>query len=147
MGEHSELKIAAGVSGGIRLFSQKDKRFLNPAVYGDPIPISKSVLCSQCTRSLRLNTASAGDLSFGLVAAPVSASSTYRLFEESGSRNVPLWLNALKGASPIRDTRAISMTLPDERREIAALKAGQFEKCLAKLNCSVRSIRSFAEPA
>ena len=36
---NSELKIEAGASGGIKLYSAKDEQLFDPAVYGDPIPV------------------------------------------------------------------------------------------------------------
>src|SRR5688572_2544187 len=36
----SDMKIGAGVSGSIKLFSAKDKQLFDPEIFGDPIPIN-----------------------------------------------------------------------------------------------------------
>ena len=99
VGGHSELKIEAGVSGGVRVLSSKDEELFDPAVYGDPIPITANqcyVAIDAAAKFASEFSAAAGDLSFGLSGGSSLGFSTYRLFEKAGNTPFPLWLEALK---------------------------------------------------
>ncbi|HKR60816.1 MAG TPA: hypothetical protein VJS64_13930, partial [Pyrinomonadaceae bacterium] len=120
VGGNSELKIDAGVSGGIKLLSAGDEQLFDPAVYGDPIPIS----ANQCFVAVGATakfapdfSAASGDLSFGLSGGSSIGFTTYRLYQKVGATPFPLWLDALKES-------VTHFVIPRDVDDIAKLSAG-----------------------
>jgi len=99
VGGNSELRIDAGVSGGIKLFSPEDEQLFDPKVYEDPIQIQANQFYVGIDTTAEFSpefTSASGDLSFGLSGGSSLGFSSYRLFEKTGAANFPLWLDALK---------------------------------------------------
>lgn len=96
----SEMKIGAGVSGSIRLFSAKDKQLFDPETFADPITVNANQLYLAMGTAAKLSTDLTnknGDLSFGFSAGTQIALTTYRLFEKpAGGGSFPTCLDALK---------------------------------------------------
>lgn len=93
-----ELKISAGVSGGVRLYSSKDKQLFDPDVFGDTIPISSNQFYVGVGVTAALSAALAGksgDLSFGFNAGSRVALTTYKLFESQEGGTFPRAVDAL----------------------------------------------------
>ena len=77
----SELKIGAGVSGSIKLFSAKDEQLFDPEIFGDPIAIGANQFYVGLGTSATLSSELAhktGDLGFGFNAGSVSMHSRRR---------------------------------------------------------------------
>ena len=67
--DNTELTIGAGISGGIKLHSEKDKQLFDPDLFGDSIPISGDQIYLTVQNTAKLSSdlsAKNGDLSFGL---------------------------------------------------------------------------------
>jgi hypothetical protein len=96
-----EMKIRAGASGSIRLYSLKDKQLFDSEVFGDPIPIGTNQIYLGITAIASLSTALSAktrDLSFGFNAGSQIALATYKLFERADGGSFPLYADALKEA-------------------------------------------------
>lgn len=99
--EDSEMKIGAGVSGNLSLFSPSDEQLFDPEVFGDPITIGPNQFYVGVGTSASLSselTHKAGDLGFGFNAGSEINLTTYRLFETPGSGPFPKFVDALKEA-------------------------------------------------
>lgn len=117
----TEMKIGAGVSGNIKLFSVKDKQLFDREVFGDPIPIGANQfylgLGTSATLSSEL-TQKTGDLGFGFSAGSQIALTTYRLFEKPGAGgSFPKCLDALK------ETIA-SFAIPGDLEDLTKMTTG-----------------------
>jgi hypothetical protein len=115
-----EMKIGAGASGSIRVYSSKDKQLFDPEVFGDPIPIgaNQSYVSFAMTASLSTDlTAKTGDLSFGFNAGSQVALTTYKLFEKTNGGSFPLYAEALKEAFR-------SFAIPGDIEDIAGMAVG-----------------------
>jgi hypothetical protein len=117
----SEMKIGAGVSGSIKLFSAKDKQLFDPEVFADPIAITANQFYLGVGTSATLSsglTHKTGDLSFGINAGGAIAFTTYRLFEKPGAGGAfPKCLDALK------ETIA-GFVIPGDLEDIARMTSG-----------------------
>jgi len=99
--EDSEMKVGAGVSGNLRLFSPSDEQLFDPEVFGDPIAIGPNQFYVGVGTSASLSselTHKAGDLGFGFNAGSEINLTTYRLFEKPGPGAFPKFVDALKEA-------------------------------------------------
>ena len=120
VGKHSELQIAAGVSGGIKLLSSADQSLFDPAVFGDPIPINANqrYVAINATAKFAPNfSTESGDLSFGLSGGSSIGFSTYRLFEKPEAAPFPLWLEALKDS-------VANFVIPRDVADISRMSVG-----------------------
>ena len=120
VGGNSKLKIDAGVSGGVKLYSAKDKQLFDPAVYNDPIPIQPNQFYVGIDTIASFSpefTSESGDLSFGLSGASSLGYSSYRLFEKTGTAMFPLWLDALKES-------VANFTIPRDVDDLAKMSVG-----------------------
>lgn len=116
----SEMKIGAGVSGSLKLFSAKDEQLFDE-VFGDPIVISANQfyvgLGTSTTLSSEL-TREKGDLSFGFNAGSQISLTTYRLFEKPAAGGpFPKCLDALK------ETFA-SFAIPGDLEDLTTMTSG-----------------------
>jgi hypothetical protein len=120
VGGSSELKIGAGASGGIKLYSSKDEQLFDPAVYGDPISIQANQFYVGIDTTAEFSpefTSESGDLSFGLSGASSIGFSSYRLFEKTGAAAFPLWLDALKES-------VANFVIPRDLDDLARMSVG-----------------------
>lgn len=95
----TELKIGAGVSGNLKLFSPSNKQLFDPEVFGDPITIGPNQLYLGVGISASLApelTHKTGDLGFGFNVGSEINLTTYRLFEKPESGPFPKFVDALK---------------------------------------------------
>jgi hypothetical protein len=120
-GAGSEMKIGAGVSGSLKLFSAKDEQFFDPEVFGDPIAINANQFYLGVGTSATLSselTHKTGDLGFGFNAGSQIALTTYRLFEkpEAGAP-FPKCLDALKETIS-------SFVIPGDLEDLARMARG-----------------------
>jgi hypothetical protein len=112
-----EMKIGAGASGSIRLYSMKDKQLFDPEVFGDPIPIGANQLFLGVAATASLSTAlsaKTGDLSFGFDAGSQIVLATYKLFETTEGGSFPLYADALEEAFQ-------DFTIPGDIEDIAEM--------------------------
>ena len=120
VGGNSELKIEAGASGGIKLYSAKDEQLFDPDVYGDPVPINANqfyVGIDTTAKSSADFTTTSGDLSFGLGGGGSVGFSSYRLFEKAGAAAFPFWLDALKES-------VTNFVIPRDLDDLAKMSVG-----------------------
>ncbi|MCM3869867.1 MAG: hypothetical protein ND895_04070 [Pyrinomonadaceae bacterium] len=97
--DDTELTIAAGVSGGLKLLSAKDKQLFDTEVFGDPITIRDDQIYVGAQATAKVSselTNKSGDLSFGFTAGSQVSLASYRLFERTGNGAFPSCLNAVK---------------------------------------------------
>ena len=96
----SELTIEAGVSGGLKLYSAKDKQLFDPEVFADPIAINANQFYVGFGTNVKFSSEfmnETGDASFGLSAGGGMGCTTYRLFEKApGTAKFPTYIDALK---------------------------------------------------
>lgn len=95
----SEMKIGAGVSGNLGLFSAAEEQLFDPEVFGDPISIGPNQFYLGVGTAASLSselTHKPGDLGFGFNAGSEINLTTYRLFEKPASGAFPKFLDALK---------------------------------------------------
>jgi hypothetical protein len=94
----TEMKIGAGVSGSIKLFSPKDKQLFDADLFAEPVAILANQLYLAVGTSAKLSAqlANKSDLGFGFEAGTQIGLSTYRLFEKSGAGAFPNCVDALK---------------------------------------------------
>lgn len=93
-----ELKIGAGVSGAVKLYSQKDKQLFDPELFNDPVSINTGQYYVGVGLTAKLSAelgAKSGDLSFGFSAGTNVAFTTFRLFEKQNNGQFPLAADAL----------------------------------------------------
>lgn len=118
--EDSELKIGAGVSGNLRLFSPSDKQLFDPEVFGDPITIGPNQFYVGVGTSAALSselTHKAGDLGFGFNAGSEINLTTYRLFENTGPGTLPKFVDALKEA-------IAAFSIPGDLEDVTRISKG-----------------------
>lgn len=116
----SEMKIGAGVSGGIKLFTAKDEQLFDPEVFGDAIAIganqaylgfgAKATLSSELTHET-------GKLTFGFSAGSQITLTTYRLFQKPEAGAFPRYLDALKETIG-------SFVIPGDLEDLAKMTTG-----------------------
>ena len=97
--DNTELTIAAGVSGGLKLHTAKDEQLFDPDVFGDPIAIhdGEIFLSAHAQAKLAAELATkAGELSFGFTPSSQVVLSSYRLFQKASGGAFPNVLDALK---------------------------------------------------
>lgn len=95
----SEMKIGAGVSGSLSLFSAAEEQLFDPEVFGDPISIGPNQFYLGVGTAASLSselTNKTGDLSFGFNGGSDINLTTYRLFEKAGAGEFPRFLDALQ---------------------------------------------------
>jgi hypothetical protein len=95
----TELKIAAGASGGVRLSTPKDKQLIDPELFDDPIGIEPNQLYLSFQTGAKLgvkDTTKKADFSFGFNANTDISLRTSRLFEQSATGAFPNCVDALK---------------------------------------------------
>lgn len=100
-GRTSELKISAGVSGGLRLFSSKDKHLFDPDIFGDPVLVGKDQFYVGVNAKAKLSaglTGKASDLSFGFTTGTQGLLTTYTRFEKDAAGSFPDSADALDEA-------------------------------------------------
>lgn len=117
----SEMKIGAGVSGSIKLFSARDEQLFDPEIFGDPVEINANQFYLALGISATLSSAlthKTGDLSFGLNAGSQIALTTYKLFEkpEAGA-TFPKCLDALKAT-------VASFAMPGDLEDLKKMNTG-----------------------
>ncbi len=120
VGGNSELKIDAGASGGIKLFSAKNEQLFDPRIYADPIPIQSNQFYVGIDTTAEFSpefTSESGDLSFGLSGGSSLGFSSYRLFERTGTAPFPLWLDALKES-------VANFIIPRDLNDLAKMSVG-----------------------
>lgn len=116
----AELKIAAGLSGSVKLYSPKDKQLFDPEFFGDPIPITDGQLYVGVGVGVTLAgelTGEKGDITFGFSGGGRVAINTYRLFEKSSGGAFPLALDALRESFR-------SFSIPGDLDDLARLPVG-----------------------
>lgn len=120
VGGNSELKIDAGASGGMKLYSVKDKQLFDPNLYGDPIAINANQFYVSIDTAAKTSAdfiTTSGDLSFGLGGGGSVGFSSYRLFEKTGAAAFPLWLDALKES-------VANFMIPRDLKDLAKMSVG-----------------------
>ena len=114
--DDTELKIGAGVSGTLRLFSATDKQLFDPEVFADPITIGPAQIYVGVgtTASVSVGLDKTGDLGFGFNAGSQITATTYTLFDKSPS---PKFVDALKDS-------IAAFSLPGDLEDVAKLAEG-----------------------
>lgn len=116
----SEMKIGAGVSGSLSLFSAAEEQLFDPEVFGDPIGIGPNQFYLGVGTAASLSpevTHETGDLSFGFNAGSEINLTTYRLFEKSAAGTSPKFLDALK------ETVA-GLSIPGDLEDLTRMSTG-----------------------
>jgi hypothetical protein len=97
--DNTELTIAAGVSGGLKLHTARDKQLFDPDVFGDQIPIHDGEIFLSAHLQAKLSAefaGKAGELSFGFTPSAQVVLSSYRLFQQPSGGAFPNGLDAIK---------------------------------------------------
>lgn len=118
----TEMKIGAGVSGSIKLFSAKDKQLFDPDVFADGVAIGANQLYLAMGTSAKLSAELAnktGDLGFGFGAGTQIALTTYRLFEKPAAGPWPNCNEALK-------TAIAGFVIPGDLADLEKMARGTF---------------------
>jgi hypothetical protein len=114
--DDTEMKIGAGVSGSLRLFSATDEQLFDPEVFADPINIGPNQIYvgvgTSATVSIGINKT--GDLGFGFNAGSQITLTTYKLFDSSPQ---PAFLDALKES-------IAGFSLPGDLEDVATMPIG-----------------------
>ena len=114
--DDTEMKIGAGVSGSLRLFSAPDKQLFDPEVFADPINIGPNQIYVGIGTSATVSAGvtKTGDLGFGFDAGSQITLTSYKLFE---SAQQPAFLDALKES-------IASFSLPGDLEDVATMPVG-----------------------
>ena len=115
--DDTEMKIGAGVSGSLKLFSATDKQLFDPEVFADPINIGPNQIYIGLGISATVSTGithKSGDLGFGFNAGSQITLSSYRLFESAPQ---PLFVDALKDS-------IATFSLPGDLEDLEKMLAG-----------------------
>ena len=94
--DDTEMKIGAGVSGNLKLFSATDTQLFDPEVFADPINIGPNQIYVGIGTSATVSvgiTHKSGDLGFGFNAGSQITLTSYKLFQTAPQ---PLFVDALK---------------------------------------------------
>jgi hypothetical protein len=97
--DDTELKIAAGASGSLRLLSARDEQLFAPEVFGDPIAIEPNQFYVGVGTSVTVSsnlTHKAGDLGFGFNAGSEITLTTYKSFDKTAGGAFPKFIDAVK---------------------------------------------------
>ena len=115
--DDTEMKIGAGISGSLKLFSAKDEQLFDPEVFSDPINIGPNQIYvgigTSATVSIGL-TPKSGDLGFGFDAGSQITLTSYKLFESAPQ---PLFVDALKES-------IAAFSLPGDLEDLRKMPAG-----------------------
>jgi hypothetical protein len=115
--DDTEMKIGAGLSGSLRLFSAADKQLFDPEVFADPINIGPNQIYVGLGTAATVSTGlthKTGDLGFGFNAGSLITLSSYKLFESAPQ---PLFVDALKES-------IASFSLPGDLEDVVNLPVG-----------------------
>jgi len=119
--EGSEMKIGAGVSGSIQLFSAEDEQLFDPEIFGDAIAIADNQTYVGIAASATVSTGlthETGKLSFGFDAGSQATLTTYRLFEKAApAGGFPRFVDALKQT-------VTSFTIPGDLEDLKRMTVG-----------------------
>jgi hypothetical protein len=97
--DDTELKVGAGLSGSLKLFSATDKQLFDPEVFGDPIVIGPNQFYVGIGISASVSsdlTHKTGDLGFGFKAGGQITLTTYKLFDKASGGVFPKFVDAVK---------------------------------------------------
>lgn len=118
--DDTEMKIGAGVSGSLRLFSTKDEQLFDPEVFADPINIGPHQFYVGVGTSVTLSsglTHETGDLSFGFDAGSQITLTSYKLFETVQGGAFPKFVDAVKES-------IASFSIPGDLEDLAKMPNG-----------------------
>jgi hypothetical protein len=118
--DDTEMKIGAGVSGSLRLFSSKDKQLFDPELFADPINIGPNQIYVGIGTSANLSTGvihKTGDLGFGFNAGSGITLTSYKLFETAAGVAFPKFVDALKES-------IASFSLPGDLEDLRKMPNG-----------------------
>jgi hypothetical protein len=97
--DNTELTIAGGVSGGLKLHTAKDKQLFDPDVFGEQIAIHDGEIYLSAHLQAKLSadlTTKAGELSFGFTPSTQVVLSSYRLFKKASGGAFANGFDAIK---------------------------------------------------
>jgi hypothetical protein len=118
--DDTEMKIGAGVSGSLTLFSAKDEQLFDPEVFADPIKIGPNQIYVGFGTSVTVSsglTHESGDLGFGFDAGSQITLTSYKLFETAPGGAFPRFVDALKES-------IASFSLPGDLEDLARMPNG-----------------------
>ncbi len=115
--DDTEMKIGAGVSGNLKLFSATDEQLFDPEVFADPIIIGPNQIYVGIGTSANVSTGlthKSGDLGFGFSGGTQITLTSYKLFESAPQ---PLFVDALKES-------IAGFSLPGDLEDLKKMPAG-----------------------
>lgn len=116
----TEMKITAGVSGGLKLSSAKDKQLINPELFEDPIAIGPDQLYLSFQTSAKLglkDKTKKGNFSFGFDGGSEITLTTARLFEKNTAGAFPNCVEAVKQT-------VASVVIPNDLADLEKITTG-----------------------
>lgn len=115
--DDTEMKIGAGLSGTLKVFSAKDKQLFDPEVFADPIDIGAKQIYVGIGTTATLSTGlthKPGDLSFGFNSGTQITLNSYKLFDTAAK---PKFVDALKES-------IAAFSIPGDLEDLAKMSDG-----------------------